>query len=350
MTSLLNEIQEQPEALRRTVDAVGASLDLLRPWTERLQEGKIKRVVMTGMGSSCFAIYPALTYLVEHGIQAIGIETSELLYYYLPLLDEQTLLVIISQSGRSVEVVRLIEQFAGRVSIVGVTNDLASPLARGSSLALYLNAGTELTVSTKSYTCTLAALHLAARALCGMPTEPAAAELVQVADGIGRMMPAWDRQMDAVAAQLAPHPDDIRFVVYLGRGPSRASAMTSALITKETAKLPTEGMVGGQFRHGPIEVLSPGVMTVIFAGPGRTRDLDLALAADLAEREGRVMVVGSVDQARPGTFVVDVPSVNEWTAPVAEIVPIQFLAAKLAQRRGVELGKFRFIQKVTTTE
>src|SRR5947207_2210058 len=98
MTTLLKEIHDQPEALRRTVETVGASVDLLRPWAERLQEGKIRRVVMTGMGSSCFAVYPALAYLVEHGIQAIGIETSELLHYYLPLLDEQTLLVMISQS------------------------------------------------------------------------------------------------------------------------------------------------------------------------------------------------------------------------------------------------------------
>ncbi len=123
--------------------------------------------------------------------------------------------------------------------------------------------------------------------------------------------------------------------------------MTAALITKETAKLPTEGMIGGQFRHGPIEVVSPGVVTVIFAGPSRTRELDLALAADLAGREGQVLVLGA---NVPGALGVDVPDVDEWTAPVAEIVPIQLLAAGLAKRRGVEPGTFRFIQKVTVTE
>jgi glutamine---fructose-6-phosphate transaminase (isomerizing) len=343
MTELLVEIMEQPEALHRMLDTIGPSLEALRPWADKLRQGMLKRVVMTGMGSSSHAVFPAQIFLVEHGIEAVPVEASELLYYYLPLLDEHTLLAIISQSGRSVEVQRLIERIGGKSPILGITNDQQSVLAQNSQALLYINAGIERTVSTKKYTVTLGVLHLMARVLSGTPIDLAITGVRRAADAIGRMLPAWERQMDDVAARL----DDARFLVFLGRGPSRASAMTAALITKETAKIPTEGMIGGQFRHGPIEVIAPGVVTVIFAGPSRTRELDLALAADLAQREGQVLVLGA---NVPGALNVDVPDVDEWTAPIAEIVPIQLLAARLAARRGIEPGKFRFIQKVTVTE
>jgi glutamine---fructose-6-phosphate transaminase (isomerizing) len=343
--SMYADILEQPEALRRMLDAAGPGLEALRPWSEKLRDGTLKRIVMTGMGGSAFAIYPSQIYLVERGIATTNVEASELLYYYLSLLDPATLLVMISQSGRSVEIQRLVERTGARAPVVAVTNDLDSPLARSSQLALHINAGPELTVSTKTYTCTLGLLHLVARALSGAPVQPAIDDVRRVADSIERMLPAWERQIDGLAAQL----DNTRFVEFLGRGPSRASALTAALITKETAKLPTEGMIGGQFRHGAIEVVSPGVGIVIFAGPERTRTLDLALAADLAAREALVVLVGA-DQDVLGITSVETPGVNEWTAPIAEIVPIQLLATRLAVRRGIEPGKFRFIQKVTVTE
>ncbi len=345
MTGLLNDIREQPAALHRMLDTIGPSLDRLRPWSEKLRDGTLKRVVMTGMGGSSYAVYPAQIYLIAHGIQAMPVETAELLHYYPSLLDEQTLLITISQSGRSVEIQRLVERVGGKIPMIGVTNDLESPLAHGSQDTLYLNAGVEVAVSIRTYTCTVALLHLLARALSGMPTDSAVSDLRRVAATLADRLPTWEQQIDDVASQL----DDNRFLVFLGRGPSRASALTGALISKETAKIPTEGMIGGQFRHGPIEVVSPGVAVVIFAPPSRTRDLDLALAADLAARGAYVLLVGA-SQPLPGVVSLDVPRVDEWTAPLAEIVPIQLLATRLAVRRGIEPGKFRFIQKVTTTE
>jgi glucosamine--fructose-6-phosphate aminotransferase (isomerizing) len=123
--------------------------------------------------------------------------------------------------------------------------------------------------------------------------------------------------------------------------------MTAALITKETAKIPTEGMVGGQFRHGPMEVIAPPVTTVIFASSGRTRDLNVNLARDLAGREGPVVMIG---MSVPGALHIAVPSTDEWLTPILEIVPIQMIAAELAAQRGLQVGHFRYGQKVTTTE
>src|SRR5713226_3119124 len=103
MKGLLEEIYEQPDALHRVVSAAPAWLLELTQWAQELKQQRIRRVVFTGMGSSFYATYPAVIYLIQHGIDAQAVEASELYYDYRPLLDKDTLLVAISQSGRSVE-------------------------------------------------------------------------------------------------------------------------------------------------------------------------------------------------------------------------------------------------------
>jgi glucosamine--fructose-6-phosphate aminotransferase (isomerizing) len=345
MTSLVEEIKEQPQALHQTLDDLDTRLDVLSPWTEKIRTGEIKRVVFTGMGSSFFAVQPALTYLSERGIAAIPIDASELLYYHTGLLDEHTLTVAISQSGESIEIRKVVEQFGASAPLVGVTNNPDSTLARLSDGVLYMKAGKEETVSSKTYTCTLAVLHLMARALAGENPAPAAAALRQMADAVGSMFPVWETQTNEMVSKV----EGVQALVFLGRGPSLASALTGALITKETAKLPTEGMSSGQYRHGPIEATSPKLGVCIFPG-GRMRALNLGLARDLAAIGGRVIVIDSAAQPIEGVLNVDLPAGDEAVAPVAEIVPIQLFAVKLAESRGLEAGKFYYGGKITTQE
>ncbi len=347
MTGFATEIYEQPDALHRLLNSF--SVDALYPLAQKLQAETLKRVVFTGMGSSYHASAPAVLILQEHGIEARAVEASELLYY--GKLDAQTLLIAISQSGRSVEVVKLIESLNQRdetIPIIGITNDPESTLALHSDTLLLLQAGVELTVSTKTYTNTLALLDLVARGLSGEPTQPALENLRTAADLIREALPGWAQQANEIAVRLA----DSRFVVFLGRGPSRASAMTAALITKESTKLPTEGMVGGQFRHGPLEVISPELATFIFAQPGRAAALNLTLARDLTQMPGHVCVIGGAE-AVPGAMQIAVPkhaALNEWIAPILDIIPIQLIAARLAEQRGFDTNRFVRGSKVTTHE
>ncbi len=343
MAGLLTEVYEQPAALHHTLDALATDVRQVERHAVQLQQGKLRRVIFTGMGSSYWAAFPCMIALHERDITAFALESSEFMYYHRALLDEQTLVVAISQSGRSVEVVKLLDAISPQTPVIGITNDPQSPLAQRSTTRLLFKAGEELTVSTKTYTCTLAALHLLAAALTGGSTQTAIDEVRQVADAMERSLPAWNTRALGIVERIQP----VAFVIFVGRGPSRASCMTSALITKETAKIPTEGMVSGQFRHGPMEVVAPGITTVIFAGPGQTRDLNLSLARDLTGREGSVVVVGA---DVPKALTVEVPAASEMLTPVAEIVPVQLIAAQLAARRGLEVGTFRFGQKITTTE
>jgi len=119
----LRDILSQPRALEDTVAGLSAAPGLMGV-------GHFDRIVVTGMGGSYHALYPLLMRLVEHGFQAIAVETAELIHYYAASLTPRTLLILVSQSGRSVEIVRLLDMAAGRMPTIGVTNTLGSPLAR----------------------------------------------------------------------------------------------------------------------------------------------------------------------------------------------------------------------------
>ncbi len=347
MSGFVAEIHEQPDALHRVLDHFSA--EALYPWAKKLKDGTLKRVVFTGMGSSYHAAAPAVIMLEEHGIPASAVEASELVYY--GKLDAQTLLIAISQSGKSVEVVRLIETInksSTNIPIIGITNDAESPLALHSDAVILLHAGAELTVSSKTYTNTLAVLDLLARTLRSAPTQPALENLRLLADRMAEALPDWSKQAETIAEQLAIS----HFLVFLGRGPSRTSAMTGALIMKESTKLPTEGMVSGQFRHGPIEVVSREMVTFIFASPGRAAALNLGLARDLTQLSGQVFVIGN-DQVVPGAVRITTPqhpAIDEWIAPLIEMIPIQLIAAQLAKQRGFDTSRFMHGSKVTTRE
>ncbi|GAB4573424.1 MAG: SIS domain-containing protein [Anaerolineae bacterium] len=348
MTGFLDEIAEQPAALLRMLKTAPDSLPEVAALGRGLRAGQFRRVVFTGMGASYYAAHPALIALRQQGLDAHLIETSELLYYQRPVLDTGTLLVCISQSGRSIEIQRLVEALGEDVPILGITNDLASPLAQHSRATVFLNAGAEQTVSTKTYTTTLAALSLVACALGRLSTAEAEEQIASAAEAIAARLSEWR----AAVAHILQPLTDVRFYAFLGRGPSLASAMTGALIVKESAKLPTEGMSAAQFRHGPLEVVDSRMAAFIFAGPAQTEALNLNLAATIADLGGHATVIGGEDLIRPAGVggVALPPDAGHWALPVLEIVPIQFLAAALAARQGFEVGSFRYISKVTDQE
>jgi len=340
MPGLRDEIREQPEALRRTIQSVTASLPAVRPYAADLKQGR--QVIITGMGGSFSAGTLGQFGLMESGVQALSIESSELIYHQ-AVLEPKPLIVMISQSGRSVEIARLLGDLKSRCPIIGITNGLENPLAAQSTHSLIIQAGEEKTVSSKTYTCTLAALVLLTSALTDRAEQDAIRSLEQAAQAIETALPEWE----AHAKQIAERIRQTTFIEFLGRGVSRASALTGALITKETAKLPTEGMVSGQFRHGPIEVLDSNITVVILMGSGAERRLNETLADDIEARGAQVIRIG-IDIK--GDLGFNLPPLDDFVLPMAEIVPVQLLAAELAAQRGFPIGEFRYIAKITTTE
>lgn len=347
MSHYFSEIREQPQTLLYTYESIQADLKELSPIIQKLQQGGIQRILFTGMGASYYAVYPSLIYLTQHGIQAQVVETSELLYYYSQLIDEKTLVVLLSQSGHSVEILRLLDILPDRILTLGITNTPDSPLAKQADIVFFLQAGKEETVSTKTNTSTLLALRLLSTVLAQQSLVDFDHETNHLSEQIDTFLPTWDEQTSILVEQLRGR----QFLSFLARGASMASAMTGALITKESAKTPTEGMNCAQFRHGPMEIADERIASFVFIGDSQTRKTNMNFAHELASLGVYTTIIDKLNLGDANHIqLMKIPEVTPWMHPIVEIIPIQFVAGKLAEQNGYSAGSFRYIGKVTTIE
>jgi glutamine---fructose-6-phosphate transaminase (isomerizing) len=349
--SYLSNILEQPQILRAVTSVYKESSEwecLAAFWAAHPS----CRLVLTGLGASFNALYPLRYTLHQQGIAALHLDTGELIHYLPEMLarPEPLMLVVVSQSGESIEIKKLLallaEQSAGvNPWVVSVTNIPGNALAQQSDLALFTQAGTEVGVATKTYTSTLAVLHWLVRVLTGSLDPQAYLDVLQAAQHCEDLLQNWE-------LLLEPAFDAVREATsfaLVARGPSIASACNGALGLQEAARKPAAGFVGSQFRHGPMEMLSPQLATLLFTLPGRTLALSQGMAKDIGDRGGTLVTIGTKVSGLENAHI-PLPEMNEWVSPMVDIVVVQLLVAKLAEAAGIVPGEFRWAGKVIQQE
>lgn len=349
--SYLSNILEQPQVLR----SVTATYKESPVWAQLAQAWAIRpscRLVLTGLGASFNALYPARYYLHQQGISALHLDTGELIHYLPEMLQlpQPLILVVVSQSGESIEIKRLLEQIAVlnpelKPWIVSVTNEVGNALAQHSDLALYTQAGAEVGVATKTYTSTLSVLHWLARALIGALQPQDYLDVLYAARQCEDLLQNWELLLEP-AFEAVQQANSFALVA---RGPSIASACNGALGLQEAVRKPAAGFVGSQFRHGPMEMLSPQLATLLFTLPGRTLALSQGMARDIGDRSGCLVTIGSKVPDLNCAHIA-LPTLNEWVSPMVDIVVVQLLVAKLAEALGIVPGQFRWAGKVIAQE
>lgn len=343
--TLLREIREQPRAIIDTLELERREIQKVSGFLRN------RRVRFLGMGSSYFASLYA-TYLFQ-GLAHVDAEawlSSEFLHYPFRI-DPSDVVIAVSQSGESFETVKAVRFLKKRhYQIVGVTNQPGSNLARLSDRLLLTHAGAEKASSTKTFVATLALLnHLAVSIamrtgrISGRKGALLYGRLLRCASLIEEKLPCWEKTARTWATALA----NCRSAVVLGRGYDLAGALQGALLLKEVAKIPAEGMTGGEFMHGPIEIASRKLFVVVIAG-GRTSPLMKRLATYAKQIGARVLLltpekVGSVDSVR---FEEN----YETLVLFPSVAMIELLAYFTAIEKHTNPDHFRFISKVTRAE
>ena len=343
------EISGQPGALRR---AASGLVDQL-PALERLASVAHDRSpIFTGMGSSYDACYPAVTALAGAGVLALHVDASELLHFRANVLPAAVLLVTVSQSGESAEVVRLIremERGGGTAPVLAVTNGAHNTLAGLADLVVDTRAGAEVGPSTMTFAAALVVLAAVGRVLAGEAASHAAARLVEEAESAATAIERLLARSD-LPGRLAAWLGERQTTVILGRGPARAAAEMGALTLKEAVGMPIESLQTAQFRHGPLELAGPALAAIVIATEPETRDLDIALAGELVDAGAAVLVVVDRGSAPAGSLRIETGPLDRALAPAVSILPAQLLAWKLAILRGRPPGSYVRASKVTTRE
>lgn len=340
----IEDILSQPEELKNILH----SLDLtpLKQIKQLIDQSQIDRIIITGMGASFYGIYPTWLLLTQAGLPAYWVDTAELAYYLPKLITPHSLLWMVSQSGRSAELMHFFgaSTLPKPKMIFAITNDLSSDLAKAADVLLPINTQVELTVSTRTYLNTLAISQLAALELAGKNTQAGFEELLQASDSIKTYLKDWQAHIESLK-KIIGLP---RNLVILGRGASLAAAHTGALIIAEASKFPTLSLNAAEFRHGPLELVNPALSVMILSGAETTLHLNQRLAGDIVHLGGQVFWVS--DRSVSNFPFVQMPSSAGLGLPIVEILPFQILSVALAQQIGIEAGKFFHSGKVTLSE
>lgn len=343
-TMMAREIAEQSEAIDRTVEA----LLPLRGELRRLAAGR-RHVLLVARGSSDNAAVYGRYLLEVHAGHRAALAAPSVATHYRRRLDlSDTVVVSVSQSGRTEEIVAT-QSWASDCGArtVAVTNDGDSTLAADADLALVTRAGIEQAVpATKSYTAQLAAMTVLASALAAQPDQ-LASELRRVPGEVERLV-TERAGIDAAVERLSAAEEHI----VSGRGLVYGTALELALKLEETCLRPVRGLSYADLRHGPIAVVDADIVAVLVAasdGPmvgGMTE-----LASDLRARGAVTLGVGGDDAfADACVQAVAGPRLAEGVAPLGLIVPGQLMVEALARRLGLDPDAPRGLSKVTQTD
>ncbi len=347
--TFLQEIQEQPKALTET----GAfyenqeGKEMLQYVSGLWQSGRYSHIILTGMGSSYFIATATASLLNAYKIPAFALNAGELLHYQVPLITPQSLIVCISQSGESYEVIKLIEKLSPNITILSICNEKESSLARRSHYTLLCKAGKEEKTSTKTFITCYQVAYLLAMELCNKKTDNSqwrklSCTIEKIVNGDTPWMP---KALELIA--------NTTYVQLIGRGPLFAAASQSALMFMEATHTPASALLGGEFRHGPLEMVKKNFIAILFAhSQSETYEQSLSLVKDILKYEGKVILITNSEPVIKNEYLctITIPCASAELFAIPGIVPVQVLINAWATKQGITPGEFTHGAKVTSIE
>ncbi|HEX6290721.1 MAG TPA: SIS domain-containing protein [Herpetosiphonaceae bacterium] len=343
MTSLLEqEIHSQPEVIARLLDR---QIGPVARIAERLPEFSYALIAARG-SSDHAATYATYAWASLAGYPVALATPSLYTLYHTPPRLSGALVVGISQSGQSPDIVAVLEEGRrqGRPTLA-ITNDAASPLAAAADHVIELHAGQERSVAaTKTYTAQVTVMALLAATLSR--TSERLDELRQLPEALATTLAGVDG-----VAQRAERYRYMEHCIIIGRGYNYATAFELSLKLKELTYVVANAYSSADFRHGPIAMIGEGAPVMLIMPDGAAFDDMLALAHELRARSAELLIVSDRQDVRDlaTTFLPLAAPLPEWLSPITAIVPGQLLALHLALAKGFEPDRPRGLQKVTLT-
>ncbi len=357
------EIDEQPTAVRDTLSGhlVGGQIVLDEQRLDIQELRDIDKVFIVACGT---AYHSGLIgkQVIEHWTRVpVEVEMASEFRYRDPVLDRQTLVVPISQSGETADTLEAVRHAVDqRAKVLAICNTNGAQIPRESDAVLYTHAGPEIGVAaTKTFLAQVAAVELLGLALAQArgtkyPDEVAREfdTLCAVPDAIAEVL-AGMAPVVALAREIA----QAKAVLFLGRHVGYPVALEGALKLKELAYMHAEGFPAGELKHGPIALIEDGLPVVVVMPSPTGRPLlhqkMLSNVAEVTARGARTIVIAEPDDAAARERAVDfipVPKVPTLLSPFVTTVPLQVLAAEIAKARGYDIDKPRNLAKSVTVE
>jgi glucosamine--fructose-6-phosphate aminotransferase (isomerizing) len=360
---MLKEIQEQPTAVADTLRAHfldgRIALDEQRLDPSVLRE--IDKVFVVACGSAYHAGMLA-KHAIEHWTRIpVEVEMASEFRYRDPVLDQQTLVVAISQSGETADTLEAVRHAKEqRATVLAICNTNGAQIPREADAVLYTHAGPEIGVAaTKTFSAQVAAVLILGLALAEARGTKFGDEIAAEYESLQAMPALITETLNVVepVRVLAREIADSKAVLFLGRHVGYPVALEGALKLKELAYMHAEGFPAGELKHGPIALIESGLpVVVVMPSPAGRPLLHLKMLSNIAEisaRGARTIVIaeqGDLLAAKHAAHLIELPVAPTLLSPLLTTIPLQVLAAEIAQSRGFDVDKPRNLAKSVTVE
>jgi glucosamine--fructose-6-phosphate aminotransferase (isomerizing) len=357
---MLKEIFEQPatmaNALRGRLDFDNgtARLDGLTEYLDRLRNAR--RIVITACGTSWHSALIGEYLLEEFARVPVEVEYASEFRYRSPVVDDRTVVFVISQSGETADTLAAMREAQLRgAAALGICNVVGSTIARETDAGVYIHAGPEIGVaSTKAFTSQTMVLVLITlllgrtRGISVIKGREMAAAIEKIPEQVEQLLGAAD-QIKEIAGKYYQANN----FLYLGRGCNFPVAMEGALKLKEISYVHAEGYPAAEMKHGPIALIDENMPVLFIAIRDSVYEKVISNIEEVRARRGRIIAIateGDDEIKKKADHVIYVPETMEFLTPLLTVVPLQLLAYHIAVLRGCAIDQPRNLAKSVTVE
>jgi glucosamine--fructose-6-phosphate aminotransferase (isomerizing) len=359
---MLKEIFEQPHSIRDSMrgrlhaELGFISLGGIIDYEQKLISAD--RIIIVGCGTSWHAGLVG-EYLFEDLARIpVEVEYASEFRYRNPVIDENTVVIAISQSGETADTLAAIELAKSKgATILGICNVVGSSIARATHAGSYTHAGPEIGVaSTKAFTAQVTLLVLMALRLAGLKGTLTKSRYMQILLELQRIPDKVALTLELckdTVLEVAHKFKEVRNFLYLGRGYNFPVALEGALKLKEISYIHAEGYPAAEMKHGPIALIDENMPVVVIATRKGAYDKVVSNIQEIKARKGIVIAIiteGDDVVREMADYVIEIPETEEMLVPLLATIPLQVLSYRIAVMRGCNVDQPRNLAKSVTVE
>ncbi|AEG58667.1 glutamine--fructose-6-phosphate transaminase (isomerizing) [Desulforamulus ruminis] len=358
---MLKEIHEQPRVIRDTLkgrishQGDKVILDEINLTPQQIKG--IKKIIVTACGTAYHAGLVG-KYIIEQLVRIpVEVDIASEFRYRDPIVDKDTLVVVVSQSGETADTLAALREARRRgARVVAITNVIASSVAREADDIIYTWAGPEISVaSTKAYTTQLVALYLLALYLAQERNTLAAGNITEILNELKAIYTKAQEVLDneQPIKEFAEKYHQAEDTFFIGRGLDYAVALEGSLKLKEISYIHAEAYAAGELKHGTLALIVENIPVIALATQKSLFEKMVSNIKEVKARDASVIALameGHTEVEKVADQVIYIPKTHQVLAPILTVIPLQLLAYYMSVCRGCDVDKPRNLAKSVTVE
>ncbi|MCL2145341.1 MAG: glutamine--fructose-6-phosphate transaminase (isomerizing) [Endomicrobia bacterium] len=352
---MLKEIMEQPKVIKDTVNSIlknGENKNIV----DNFDIKRFNKIVMTACGSAYNAGVVA-KYVFERLCRlSVDVELASEFRYKDAVVDEKTLVILISQSGETADTIAAMREAKRKgAATLSIVNVIGSTIAKETDFCIYTAAGPEIAVATtKAFSAQLALLYVLAVRF--------AVQLEKISKETEKELLSEIKALPAKAAEMLKHIDFIqkyastcigyKSIFFIGRNIDYAIALEGSLKLKEISYIHSEAYAGGELKHGTISLIEENTLVVAISNCGRLYNKIMSNAEQVVSRGAKVLLIGNCQDIKTNDnfSFIGLPKVSELFSPSISVIALQLFGYYVAANKGLDIDKPRNLAKSVTVE